>query len=98
MIRPGRDRPFGPLCIRPAGAALSWPSAVPPGTACPNHEDVQRMSMQARIASLAERHAALDRQIMDQDRRPKPDDAALARMKLEKLRLKEEMERLRKPH
>ena len=58
------------------------------------------MPMDARIASLEERHAALDRRILDEDRRPKPNASELARMKLEKLRLKEEMQRLRtsKPH
>lgn len=58
------------------------------------------MPMNARIASLEQRHAALEQQIVDEDRRPRPDGAALSRLKLEKLRLKEEMERLRlgKPH
>ena len=58
------------------------------------------MPMNARIASLEQRHAALERQILDEDRRPRPDDTALSRLKLEKLRLTEEMERLRssRPH
>jgi len=33
--------------------------------------------------------------IADEDQRPRPDSDALARLKLEKLRLKEQMERLR---
>ncbi|MCO6419566.1 YdcH family protein [Siccirubricoccus sp. KC 17139] len=49
-----------------------------------------------RLRSLEERHAALERQIDEEDARPRPDDAVLTRLKLEKLRLKEEMERLRK--
>lgn len=63
-------------------------------------EDALRMPMNARIASLEERHAALDRQILDEDRRPRPNETELVRLKREKLRLKEEMERLRagKPH
>ena len=53
------------------------------------------MSLQARIDSLKDRHASLESQIVAEDRRPQPDAQALSRMKVEKLRLKEEMERLR---
>ena len=53
------------------------------------------MSLQARIDSLKDRHASLDQRIIAEDQRPQPDPQALSRMKLEKLRLKEEMERLR---
>jgi len=53
------------------------------------------MSIQARIEALKDRHASLETRIADEDRRPRPDDEELARLKLEKLRLKEEMERLR---
>ena len=54
------------------------------------------MSLQARIESLTSRHASLETKIFDEDHRPRPDDGALSRLKLEKLRIKEEMERLRK--
>jgi hypothetical protein len=53
------------------------------------------MSLDTRIASLKERHAALEMRIADEDSRPRPDSDALMRLKLEKLRVKEEMERLR---
>ena len=53
------------------------------------------MSLQSRIESLMSRHAALEMRISDEDNRPRPDSDALARMKLEKLRLKDEMERLK---
>jgi hypothetical protein len=53
------------------------------------------MSLQARIDSLKERHASLEMRIADEDQRPRPDDGTLSRLKLQKLRLKEEMERLR---
>ncbi len=52
------------------------------------------MSLQGRIESLKQRHATLESQIAEEDHRPKPDDDALLRLKLEKLRLKEEMNRL----
>ncbi|MCA3389943.1 MAG: YdcH family protein [Roseomonas sp.] len=58
------------------------------------------MRLDARIASLNNRHAALEAQISQEDQRPRPDAETLARLKREKLKLKEEMERLRsaKPH
>ena len=53
------------------------------------------MSLQSRLESLRDRHASLETRIAEEDHRPQPDTAELMRMKLEKLRLKEEMERLR---
>jgi len=53
------------------------------------------MRLDARIASLNNRHAALEARIFEEDHRPRPDAEALAKLKREKLRLKEEMERLR---
>ncbi len=53
------------------------------------------MSTPARIEALRQRHASLDRRIAEEAARPARDAAAIARMKLEKLKLKEEMERLR---
>ena len=53
------------------------------------------MSLQTRLDSLRERHAALETRIMDEDHRPRPDSDTLTRLKLEKLRVKEEIERIR---
>ncbi len=53
------------------------------------------MSLQSHIEVLKERHASLETRIADEDQRPRPDSDALVRLKLEKLRLKEELERLR---
>ena len=53
------------------------------------------MSLQARLDSLKEQHAALEVRIIDEDQRPRPDSDTLTRLKIEKLRVKEEMERLR---
>jgi hypothetical protein len=53
------------------------------------------MTLQARLDALKERHAALERRIADEDQRPRPDSETLTRLKIEKLRVKEEMERLR---
>ena len=53
------------------------------------------MSLQAHLEALKERHAHLETRISDEDQRPKPDSDMLSRLKLEKLRLKDEIERLR---
>ena len=53
------------------------------------------MNLQARLDALRERHAALEMRILDEDQRPRPDSDTLTRLKIEKLRVKEEMERLR---
>lgn len=53
------------------------------------------MSLNTRLDALKERHASLEMRIFDEDQRPRPNSEALTRLKLEKLRLKEEMERLR---
>lgn len=53
------------------------------------------MTAPARLETLKQRHASLEKRIAEETARPACDAAALARLKLEKLRLKEEMERLR---
>ena len=53
------------------------------------------MTLQTRLGSLMERHAALEARIFDEDQRPRPDSDALMRLKVEKLHVKEEIERLR---
>jgi hypothetical protein len=53
------------------------------------------MSLNTRLDALKERHASLEERIIDEDNRPRPDSDTLTRLKLEKLHLKEEMERLR---
>jgi len=53
------------------------------------------MSQQARLDALKERHAALEARIFDEGQRPRPDSDILTRLKIEKLHVKEEIERLR---
>jgi len=53
------------------------------------------MSMQSRIESLKMRHSSLEARIADEDQRPRPDSETLVKLKIEKLHVKEEMERLR---
>lgn len=48
------------------------------------------MSM-SHLSALKSRHADLDVKIANEERRPAPDVAALAQMKKQKLRIKEEM-------
>ena len=52
------------------------------------------MNLQARLESLRDRHASLETRILDEDHRPRPDLATLSELKVRKLRLKEEMQRL----
>jgi hypothetical protein len=54
------------------------------------------MTHAPRLRSLEERHAVLERQIGEQDSRPRPDDSEVQRLKREKLRLKEEIEKMRR--
>jgi hypothetical protein len=48
-----------------------------------------------RLRALEQRHATLEARIAEEDNRPRPDADQLTRLKREKLRLKEEMERLK---
>ena len=49
---------------------------------------------QAHISALQTKHAGLDARIAEESQRPAPDMTALARLKKEKLRIKEELEGL----
>jgi hypothetical protein len=53
------------------------------------------MNLQQRLMTLTGRHAALEEQLSAELTRPRADDTTVTRIKREKLRLKEEMERLR---
>ena len=53
------------------------------------------MSLQGRIEALAARHQDLEQRISAEDHRPSPDTDQLARLKAEKLRLRDELEKLR---
>ncbi len=53
------------------------------------------MSHEGRIDSLKSRHAAIDAQVEAEKIRPKPDETLLHKLKIEKLHVKEELEKLR---
>lgn len=53
------------------------------------------MNLQSHLDALKGRHANLENKIAAEDSRPSPDNSVLARMKVEKLRLKEQIERLK---
>ncbi len=74
-----------------------FPGAAAAGPAAVTLHDAKGvlMSLDSHLDQLRERHAALEARIAEEDHRPRPDGEALNRLKLEKLRLKEEMERLR---
>ncbi len=52
------------------------------------------MSVNPRLEALKDRHESLESRIFDEDNRPRPDSETLTRLKIEKLHIKEEMERL----
>ena len=54
------------------------------------------MMTSPRLRSLEDKHAILEREIGAQGARPRPDELELARLKREKLRRKEEIEKLRR--
>jgi hypothetical protein len=53
------------------------------------------MGLESHIQELSDKHHKLDEQIQDELHRPHPDDLLLSDLKKRKLRLKEEIERLR---
>ena len=53
------------------------------------------MGLDSHIQELADKHHKLDEQIHEELHRPLPDDLTLSELKKRKLRLKEEIERLR---
>ncbi len=55
------------------------------------------MSMSDHKVALQEKHATLEKRITDELHRPLPDQATLARLKKEKLKLKEEIESIGQP-
>jgi len=55
----------------------------------------QMMAITAHLAELAEKHRALEERIDQAVARPSTDDIEIRRLKQEKLKLKDEIERLR---
>jgi hypothetical protein len=57
--------------------------------------ETSSMSLHARLDALQQRHAALESRLFEEDHRPLPDTETIARLKIEKLQIKDEMERIR---
>jgi hypothetical protein len=53
------------------------------------------MSLYARLEALQQKHALLESRIYEEDHRPQPDTETMCRLKIEKLQIKDEMERIR---
>jgi hypothetical protein len=53
------------------------------------------MALDAYLVELSERHRVLDRKIEEELARPTTDDFKIAELKRQKLRLKDEIERLK---
>jgi hypothetical protein len=54
------------------------------------------MSLQDRIETLKEKHAALERALVEENRRPLPNQDAVYDLKRQKLRIKDEIYQLEK--
>jgi hypothetical protein len=52
------------------------------------------MSLESHVSALRTKHADLDRTLDHEQNRPAPDSTAIKKLKVEKLRLKEEIDRL----
>jgi hypothetical protein len=83
------------LPVENAIRCLAAATAVVTGSQPVKHGGTQSMSLNTRLDALMERHASLEARILDEDHRPRPDTDELMRLKIEKLHLKEEIERLR---
>jgi hypothetical protein len=57
--------------------------------------DKSPMSLHARLEALQQRHSLLESRLSDEDHRPLPDTETISRLKIEKLQIKDEMERIR---
>jgi hypothetical protein len=53
------------------------------------------MALDAHLGELSDRHRALDRKIEEEMARPTADDLKIAELKRQKLRLRDEIERLK---
>lgn len=49
------------------------------------------MQQDSHVRALQQKHAGIERMIHDEERRPAPDTALLAKLKKQKLRIKEEI-------
>jgi hypothetical protein len=52
------------------------------------------MSLESRVSTLRSKHAGIDRVLDQEQHRPAPNSVMITSLKLEKLKLKEEIERL----
>ncbi|GAO38259.1 hypothetical protein SCH01S_10_00690 [Sphingomonas changbaiensis NBRC 104936] len=93
-IAPALKRPFAPF------ASSQWPikRETDSGPVCFTHSPIgERKECSAmdnvHLASLQAKHAGLEARIVSELQRPAPDPSALATMKKQKLRLKDEMAR-----
>jgi hypothetical protein len=82
-------------CATMALQSVAATTAVEVGTEPVLNGGTQSMSFKPRLDALKDRHDSLENRIFDEDHRPRPDTEALTRLKIEKLHIKEEMERLK---
>ncbi len=55
----------------------------------------ESMALDAHVTELSDKHRALEKQIENEMARPSADDIEISKLKREKLRIKDELERLK---
>ncbi len=65
------------------------------GQRAPNRKEEDAMATEAHIESLVEKHAHIQAVIDDEAHRPLPDPVRITQLKREKLKLKEQITRLK---
>ncbi len=53
------------------------------------------MALDAHVTELSEKHSALEKQLENEMARPSADDIEISKLKREKLRIKDELQRLK---
>ncbi|MFT6582150.1 MAG: hypothetical protein ACJAU6_002591 [Alphaproteobacteria bacterium] len=57
-------------------------------------EDDANMSIETKVVALKKKHASLDENLSNENRRPVPDAPTISAIKREKLNIKDEIERI----
>ncbi len=98
LMRAARSRADeNPSAVRSMPTSLRAPEAVLPNTlaggagSCQPQRKERTLSSFERLDSLKARHAGLEAQIAEEERRPHPDDVVIHHLKKLKLRIKDEL-------
>ncbi len=85
------DRPI--LVLLPVLAGFNFGRKLPNVRSCSTKPEVTMATLD-RIDALRRQHSTLEHRLDDETHRPHPDDAVLAELKRQKLRIKDEINQL----